>query len=197
MAEKTKAPETVDKPKGGRKILLFAVIGLVVLGGGGAAAAYFLGLFGGKAQMVAAEDAPVPEGAADEHGSSEAMADDTGHGGEAGEGQQGVKQPPVPGVIFVDLPDVLVNLNSDTKRMRFLKLRVAVEVSTQVVAETVQQLTPRIIDSFQLYLRGLTVDDLAGPSALHHLKQEMLARINLALDPSRIDDVLFKEMLVQ
>ena len=46
--------------------------------------------------------------------------------------------------------------------------------------------------------RGLgTVDDLAGPAALYRLKQEMLARINLAVDPSRIDDVLFKEMLVQ
>ncbi|WP_191062309.1 flagellar basal body-associated FliL family protein, partial [Geminicoccus harenae] len=102
-----------------------------------------------------------------------------------------------PKVIFIDLPDVLVNLSSDTKRMRFLKLRLAVEVSSQATANTVVQYTPRIMDSFQLYLRSLTVDDLGGPSALHRLKQEMLARINLALDPGRIDDVLFKEMLVQ
>lgn len=50
-----------------------------------------------------------------------------------------------PAVIFVDLPEVLVNLSSDSRRMRFLKLRLAVEVSSTRTAETVQQLTPRIM----------------------------------------------------
>ena len=56
---------------------------------------------------------------------------------------------------------------------------------------------PETVRTLTKDIRHLTVDDLGGPSALHRLKQEMLARINLALDPGRIDDVLFKEMLVQ
>ena len=194
MVDKTKDAAPSDKPKGKRgKLLMIALIAVLVLGGGGGAAAYFMGMFGeAKAASPPADAAAPDEG----HGAEEAVdavEAEHGDGHEAGE----VKAPPVPKIIFVDLPDVLVNLNSDTRRMRFLKLRVAVETSSKPVADAVQQLTPRIIDSFQLYLRGLTVDELSGPSALHRLKQEMLARINLALDPDRIDDVLFKEMLVQ
>jgi flagellar FliL protein len=196
MADKAKEPEA-EKPGGGKKkLILFALIGLVALGGGGGAAAYFLGMFGGKQPADHPVEAAAGPAEPDAHAEAAApQAPDDAHGAE--DGHAAPKEPAGPRVIFVDLPDVLVNLNSDSKRMRFLKLRLAVEVSTQPVADTVVQLTPRIMDSFQLYLRGLTVDDLAGPAALYRLKQEMLARINLALDPSRIDDVLFKEMLVQ
>ncbi|HEX2529622.1 MAG TPA: flagellar basal body-associated FliL family protein [Geminicoccus sp.] len=194
MADKTKGPEAAEKPAGGKKkVILLALVGLIVLGGGGGAAAYMLGLFGSAPPVEQASEQLAPEAAAaspEEHQTpADAPAGEDGHALPSG--------PVGPKVIFVDLPDVLVNLSSDSKRMRFLKLRLAVEVSAQPVADTVVQLTPRIMDSFQLYLRGLTVDDLSGPAALHRLKQEMLARINLALEPSRIDDVLFKEMLVQ
>jgi flagellar FliL protein len=191
MAEKAKEPATAGKAGGGRgKLLAILLVGLVVMLGAGGAGAYFMGLFDGGAPASAGEAADAG------HDPDSAHAEAAGGGGGHGAGTD-VVQAAGPKVIFVDLPDVLVNLSSDSRRMRFLKLRLAVEVSSQGVADTVTQLTPRIMDSFQLYLRGLTVDDLGGPSALHRLKQEMLARINLALEPSRIEDVLFKEMLVQ
>jgi flagellar FliL protein len=56
---------------------------------------------------------------------------------------------------------------------------------------------PRVMDSFQLYLRALTVDELNGPSGMQRLKEELTARVNLAIEPIRVDDVLMKEMLVQ
>lgn len=192
MAEKAKEPATAAKAGGGRgRLLTILLVGLVVMLGAGGAGAYFMGLFGGSAPASAGEAADAGHEPAGAH--AEAAGDAEGHGAEPAAAQAAAG----PKVIFVDLPDVLVNLSSDSRRMRFLKLRLAVEVSSQGVADTVAQLTPRIMDSFQLYLRGLTVDDLGGPSALHRLKQEMLARINLALEPSRIEDVLFKEMLVQ
>ncbi|WP_222184002.1 flagellar basal body-associated FliL family protein [Geminicoccus harenae] len=188
MADKAKEPAATAEKAGGRgKLMMFGLIGLLALAGAGGAGAYFMGLFS-TAPPAAAAALPDPAaGTAGEAGHGEAAAAAGGHDA----------APAAPKVIFIDLPDVLVNLSSDTKRMRFLKLRLAVEVSSQATANTVVQYTPRIMDSFQLYLRSLTVDDLGGPSALHRLKQEMLARINLALDPGRIDDVLFKEMLVQ
>jgi flagellar FliL protein len=193
MADKAKELAPAEKAGGGKKkLLVIVLLALVVLAGGGGAAAYFLGMFGASTPAAAATPADTPDGHAEVSGSGEPAE------GHPPEGEHGTAPAPVgPKIIFVDLPDVLVNLNSDSKRMRFLKLRLAVEVSSQPVADRVVQLTPRIMDSFQLYLRGLTVDDLGGPAALHRLKQEMLARINLALDPTRIDDVLFKEMLVQ
>jgi flagellar FliL protein len=188
MADKAKEPAAAEKAGGGRgKLMMFGLIGLLALAGAGGAGAYFMGLFSAAPPPVAAALPDPASGTADGPPPGEPTPAPGEH----------ETAPAAPKVIFVDLPDVLVNLSSDSKRMRFLKLRLAVEVSSQATADTVVQYTPRIMDSFQLYLRSLTVDDLGGPSALHRLKQEMLARINLALDPGRIDDVLFKEMLVQ
>jgi flagellar FliL protein len=187
MADKAKEAAEEAAPAGGGKKKLVLLVGAVLflaLAGGGAA--YMLGLFGGAKTEAAA----TPEAAHASEGEPAA-------GEAAAAGHEAPPAPEGPKVLFVDLPDVLVNLNSTDKRMRFLKLRLAVEVADKDTGDTVTELTPRIMDSFQLYLRGLTVDDLRGPAALYRIKQEMLARINLALDPKRIDDVLFKEMLVQ
>jgi flagellar FliL protein len=56
---------------------------------------------------------------------------------------------------------------------------------------------PRIVDNFQVYLRELRVDDLQGSAGMYRLREELLRRVNLAVRPARVKDVLFKEMLVQ
>ncbi|MEZ5863668.1 MAG: flagellar basal body-associated FliL family protein [Geminicoccaceae bacterium] len=95
------------------------------------------------------------------------------------------------------MPDVLVNLQSGGQRIRFLKLRAALEVGSEDVATRVEALMPRIMDSFQLYLRALTVEEVSGSGGLQRLKEELAARVNYAVQPTRVDDVLVKEMLVQ
>ena len=56
---------------------------------------------------------------------------------------------------------------------------------------------PRIVDNFQVYLRELRLDDLRGSAGVYRLREELLARVNTAVRPAKIKDVLFKEMLVQ
>jgi flagellar protein FliL len=92
---------------------------------------------------------------------------------------------------------MLVNLQAETSRPRYLRLRIAVEVEDDKAAAAVKALTPRVLDSFQMFLRSLTVDDVQGSAGMERLKEEMLARVNVAVEPSRIRDVLFKEILVQ
>ncbi len=106
---------------------------------------------------------------------------------------------PTPGYepIFVDIPDLVVNLVVQDGRPRFLKLSVAVEVAGQKTAERIGQLMPRIVDSFQLYLRTLTPAELQGPGAMFRLKEGLHVRVDEAIGPERVGDVLFKEMLVQ
>ncbi|MFX9073467.1 flagellar basal body-associated FliL family protein, partial [Acinetobacter baumannii] len=60
-----------------------------------------------------------------------------------------------------------------------------------------QQTLPRIIDNFQVYLRELRLDDLKGSAGMYRLREELLLRVNMAAQPVKIKDVLFKEMLVQ
>ena len=50
---------------------------------------------------------------------------------------------------------------------------------------------------FQTYLRELRPTDLDGSAGLYRLKEELTRRVNVAIAPSRINAVLFKEIVVQ
>ena len=56
---------------------------------------------------------------------------------------------------------------------------------------------PRVVDNFQVYLRELRLEDLGGSAGLFRLKEELLFRVNRAVDPVQVTDILFREMLVQ
>lgn len=100
-------------------------------------------------------------------------------------------------IVYVDLPDILVNLKSTDRNSSYLKLSIALEVSGQPQADEIRKMMPRITDSFQVYLRELRIDDLSGSAGMFRLKEELLRQVNTTIAPFRINDVLFKEMLVQ
>ena len=104
---------------------------------------------------------------------------------------------PAPAVAFVDMPDLIVNLQSDSPRLRYLKLRLSLEVAGEPTAEAVRHLMPRVMDSFQLYLRALTLDDVQGATGMQRLKEELTAGSISPSTPTRVSTVLLKEMLVQ
>lgn len=100
--------------------------------------------------------------------------------------------------VFLDLPDMLVNLNTGgTGRASYLKLKIALEFEEIEAPKKVEALMPRVIDNFQVYLRELRADDLAGSAGLYRIKEELLLRVSHAVQPIKVNDVLFKEMLVQ
>ena len=95
------------------------------------------------------------------------------------------------------MPDILVNLRTDTARPTFLKLTVSLEIEKPEDRAEIDRLLPRVIDTFQVYLRELRAEQLQGSAGLFRLREELLARVNAAVRPTRVNDVLFKEMLVQ
>lgn len=99
--------------------------------------------------------------------------------------------------VFYDLPEMLVNLNSTGRQTSYLKLKVALELQNGEAIKTVEGALPRIIDSFQVYLRELRAEELTGSGGMYRLKEELLFRLNTAVYPTKVTDVLFKEMLVQ
>jgi flagellar FliL protein len=46
-------------------------------------------------------------------------------------------------------------------------------------------------------LRELRVEDLSGSASVYRLKEELLRRVNLAVEPVKVKDVLFREMIIQ
>lgn len=101
------------------------------------------------------------------------------------------------GTVYFELPQMLVNLSTSGRRTSFLKIVVSLELVNESDKASLEESLPRIIDNFQVYLRELRVEDLRGSAGLYRLREELLFRVNAAVSPTRVTDVLFKEMLVQ
>jgi flagellar protein FliL len=106
--------------------------------------------------------------------------------------------PMVKPAVFVDLPEVLVNLsNTGAERTQYLKVKVVLELPDQLLMQQIQPVMPRVLDTFQTYLRELRPTDLDGSSGLYRLKEELTRRVNAAIAPNKVSAVLFKEIVVQ
>jgi flagellar FliL protein len=109
-----------------------------------------------------------------------------------------VETPAVKPAVFVDLPEVTVNLaNASSDRTQYLRIKIVLELPEQKMVEQITPIMPRVMDAFQTYLRELRPSDLDGSAGLYRLKEELTRRVNAAISPSRINAVLFKEIVVQ
>jgi len=105
---------------------------------------------------------------------------------------------PVKAAVFLDVPEVLVNLStSGSERTQYLKVKVVLELADAALQPQVQSSMPRVMDAFQTYLRELRPTDLDGSAGLYRLKEELTRRVNVAISPNHVNAVLFKEIVVQ
>ena len=114
-----------------------------------------------------------------------------------GEEMHAEAPPPKPPV-FIDVPDMLVNLvGTPGERVQYLKVKVVLEVKEEKQLDAIKPTLPRVTDLFQTYLRELRPSDINGSAGLFRLKEELTKRVNLALAPQQVNAVLFKEIIVQ
>jgi flagellar FliL protein len=203
-----------------KKKLLLIVIPLVLVIGGGAVA-YFTGLadpliamITGHKKEAAAEGEAAPaegeehaaEGGHDAKGKEGEAAKEGEHGKPAKDKKKEAKAGGEHGggggggdgsAVFYDLPEMLVNINTAGRKRNFLKLRVSLELADEADINIVENVLPRIVDNFQVYLRELRLEDLQGAAGMYRLREELLTRVNAAVRPAQVKDVLFKEMIVQ
>ncbi len=99
--------------------------------------------------------------------------------------------------LFIDVPDMIVNLSSTSKQPRFLKISVKIELTNKEDEAGFNEILPRVIDQFQSYLRELRIEDLRGSSGMYRLKLELLSRVRAVAPHIKVRDVLFQEILVQ
>ncbi|UPG72255.1 flagellar basal body-associated FliL family protein [Roseomonas gilardii subsp. gilardii] len=173
---KTEKPVEAKGAGNRRKLLLLALPALLLAGGAGA---WFSGLLGVASGSGHAEAAPKEEGAQDD-----------GHGADRG------AAPPM-AVTYLDMPEIMSNLNAPGRRGAFIRLRSKLELARPEDAAAVQQAMPRLLDLFQTYLREMRPEELRGSIGTHRLREELIARANIAAAPARVNDVLFTEILVQ
>ncbi len=92
---------------------------------------------------------------------------------------------------------MLVNLASDDDVPRHLRLTVQLELEDPEDRAAIEEVMPRVVNEFQVYLRELRVRDLRGSAGIYRLNVELLWRVNQAVAPAEIKDVLFQEILIQ
>lgn len=165
----TAAAATTDTTAkpGGKRKLLLIGAGVLLLAGGGGGA-WFAGL--------------LPHGG--RHGD--------GHKEEA---HAEAKAPAAP--VFLDLPDIVANLNAGPRRAAFIKLKAKLELARPEDQAVVQAAMPRVLDLFQTYLREMRPDELRGTAGTYRLREELVARSSIAAQPAHVLNVLFTELLVQ
>ncbi|MBF0250852.1 MAG: flagellar basal body-associated FliL family protein [Alphaproteobacteria bacterium] len=161
-------------PKSGRKRLLIVIAAVLVLVLGGLAAAYFTGLLQPVLDMLGG-------------GQDQAAAVEGEGGGPVVSGE----------ATFYDLQEMLVNINTGGRKSVYLKMKVSLELANVNDIPKIEAMMPRIVDNFQIYLRELRVEDLKGSAGMYRLREELLKRVSVAVAPAKVNDVLFKEMLVQ
>ena len=99
---------------------------------------------------------------------------------------------------YLELDEMVVTLSAGRGRKQcFLKMRINLELQKASDQSRIEQVMPRIVDNFQVFLRELRIEELQGSHGLYRVKEELLSRVNAAAHPVKVKDVLFKEMLVQ
>ena len=130
-----------------------------------------------------------------------------GMGGTTAEAAAPAPQAPTapPQPAFIDLPEIVANLNAPGRRPSFVRLRARLEVSRTEDVPTVTAAMPRLVDLFATYLREVRPEELRGSAGSQRLREELIARATIAIAPEaradrpppRVTDVLFVEILVQ
>ena len=203
-----------DIPDGGgkgskKKLLILAVpVVLVLIGAGlwfGGILPPLLGM--GKAAEHGETATKPADGhgekpAADAHGAKPAAAA-AGHGAPAADAGHGAKPPAkadapaVAGPLFVELPDIISNLNTGGRRAVYVKLKSRIELARPADEAVLKAAMPRVLDLFQTYLREMRPEEMRGSAGTYRLREELIARANIAVAPARIQDLLFTEILIQ
>ena len=162
--------------KKGKKKLLFIIIGavvvLLIVAG-----VLLSGVLGGG------DDKAKHEGAKQEEG-------------KAKEGKEGQAAGPVK-PIYYELPQFLVNLNSNTGHVSFLKMSVTLELRDAEAVPIMDANKPRVMDTFNTYLRELRPSDIQGSAGIYRLRDELLKRLNGTIEEGLVKDILFSEIIVQ
>lgn len=109
--------------------------------------------------------------------------------------QEEASKPATP--IYVDLPEFVANLNSTPQRPSYVKLTARLEVLKSEDAERVKAAMPRLQDLILTYMREMRPQELRGSAGTYRLREELIARANLAAAPAHVTDVLFTQMLIQ
>ena len=118
--------------------------------------------------------------------------------GDAERGEDDAPAVPVAKGVFYEVPEILVNLAPKAgQNPVYFKIKVVLEMENAADVAYAEKMQPRITDSLQFYLREMRLEEVQGSMGTYRLKEEILNRLTKILAPAKVNDVLFKEILIQ
>lgn len=101
------------------------------------------------------------------------------------------------GKVFYKLEDITLNLNAEGPKSRFLKLGLTLVLLNEGDIIKIESRLPRIIDNVTAYMRELKPEELAGSANFFRVRENLLARVQVAVAPVKVTNILFNSVLVQ
>ena len=166
-----------ETPKNGKKGLVFGVLGAAILGG----LAFFVtytGIFpsaGSDSEIVAGSSGAIAEG--------EKGATSDAKGGEMASD-----------VTFVALDPLIISLGKFASS-RHLRFQSCLEVPP-AAAKEVENLSPRILDVLNTFLRAVSESELEDPASMNRLRAQMLRRVQIVVGEENVRDLLITEFVL-
>ncbi len=96
--------------------------------------------------------------------------------------------------ILIQLDPFILNLSEPG---RFVKLTVHLEVKNEKIQQYVNNRMPKIRDSIITLVSSKSADVLATPEGKFQLKDELLLRVNQAVEKDLIKNIYFTEFVIQ
>lgn len=158
------------KKVSGKKLILFVVLPVLLLGG---AVGAVLGL--GLLDPLLGGDEVTQEAPAEE---------------EVAEAE------PVPPGVFLEMEPMTVSLSSGG-RNSFLELQIQLELEDNAAVQVVEAQRPRIMNEFTVFLRELRPEELNGSEGAYLVREELYRRVSQVVAPAKVRDLLLVKMLVQ
>lgn len=161
---------------------------MIIIIGAAVAVALILGVVAFMMMGKGDKKEAKKEGAA-----TEAKADAAGgHGGAAAPGAPGA---PTASSVFA-LDPFIVNIY-DGQELRYLKVKVEIEMVSAAIKPEVEGRLAAIRDSIVVLLSAKTLRDIQDAQGKNQLKEEILSAINKIIPPGKVAKVYFTDFVVQ
>ncbi|MBU0484023.1 MAG: flagellar basal body-associated FliL family protein [Proteobacteria bacterium] len=105
------------------------------------------------------------------------------------------KDSEVIGEIYAMAP-FTVNLSDPTGK-RYLKLKVEIEMESVEAVALAQKADPKLRDMVIMMLTSLSFEDVMTPEGKIRIRDELLARFNQIMRPTKVKNIYFTEFVVQ
>jgi flagellar FliL protein len=98
---------------------------------------------------------------------------------------------------MVGLGDIIVTLAGDSRRPRYLRVNISLEVKDKMASEAVKSRQAQMRDVVIMTLSEKSVEDLSRPGGKMNLRAEIFSRLDESITGSKLMNVYFSDLVIQ